>query len=162
MRQCTAKVEAIRQRKHIFSELISPESVRCLSSHEILLGNSFKERNSFVVRKSANELRLKTSYVLDNFPIKLGQDFWFIIFLRDYVNQYCSQMRSARVFLLEDKSGILFFTLRRKLKLAFTGEGGTKPQPPTPFCSLSAPALFALADTSWIITSGQWRNNGPS
>ena len=36
---------------------------------------SFKERNSFRVRKSANELRLKTSYVLDNFPIKVGQDF---------------------------------------------------------------------------------------
>ena len=162
MQQCTAKVDAIRWRNHIFSELISPESVRCLSSHEILHGNSFKERNSFRVRKSANELRLKTSYVLDNFPIKVGQDFWFIIFLRDHVNQYCTQMRFGIVFLLEDNSGILFFTLRRKLKLAFTGEGGTKPQPPTPFCSLPAPALFASADTSWIITSGQWRNKGLS
>ena len=152
MQQCTAKVDAIRWRNHIFSELISPESVRCLSSHEILHGNSFKERNSFRVRKSANELRLKTSYVLDNFPIKVGQDFWFIIFLRDHVNQYCTQMRFGIVFLLEDNSGIL----------AFTGEGGTKPQPPTPFCSLPAPALFALADTSWIIIFSQWRNKGLS
>ena len=80
--------------------------------------------------------------------MKVGQDFRFIIFLREYVNQYCTQMCFGRVFLLEDKSGILFFPLRRKLKFAFSGEGGAKPQPPTQFCSLSAPALFTLADTS--------------